>query len=201
MPHTASVRRALAEYLLEHPDAELRRRLSVLRLTPFPPGSRALDADEEWHRIGPRFPDLRALCLRNEPRHARVHIRSFEGEPRRPASDHQWPGGSGLTLRRDPGPRSSSVHLRTHRRGGASGPGPSWLTTDNAPCRVAVRPIATGQPFAASPDPSRTTRPKLPAPCRYPIFPKPESVFVITAYEMTGKTLAAYRRRLRRKGR
>ena len=60
MPHTASVRRALAEYLLAHPDADLRRRLSVLRLTPFPPGSRALDADEEWHRIGTRFPDLRA---------------------------------------------------------------------------------------------------------------------------------------------
>ena len=31
--------------------------------------------------------------------------------------------------------------------------------------------------------------------------PKPESVFVITAYEMTGKPLAAYRRRMRRKGR
>ena len=60
MPHTASVRRALAEYLLAHPDAELRRRLSVLRLTPFPPGSRALDADAEWHRIGSRFPELRA---------------------------------------------------------------------------------------------------------------------------------------------
>jgi hypothetical protein len=31
--------------------------------------------------------------------------------------------------------------------------------------------------------------------------PKPDSVFVITAYEMTGKPLAAYRRRMRRKGR
>jgi len=78
MPHTASVRRALAEYLLEHPDAELRRRLSVLRLTPFPPG-RALDADEEWHRIGPRFPDLRA-CVYGTNHDALVytHDRSRE---------------------------------------------------------------------------------------------------------------------------
>ena len=31
--------------------------------------------------------------------------------------------------------------------------------------------------------------------------PEPESVFVITAYELTGKPLAAYRRRHRRRGR
>ena len=31
--------------------------------------------------------------------------------------------------------------------------------------------------------------------------PEPESVFVITAYELRGKPLFAYRRRLRRKGR
>jgi uncharacterized DUF497 family protein len=31
--------------------------------------------------------------------------------------------------------------------------------------------------------------------------PSPDSVFVITAYEMRGKPLAAYRRRERRKGR
>ena len=31
--------------------------------------------------------------------------------------------------------------------------------------------------------------------------PKPNSVFVITAYELTGKPLTAYRRRRRRKGR
>jgi hypothetical protein len=31
--------------------------------------------------------------------------------------------------------------------------------------------------------------------------PKPESVFVITGYEMIGQPLAAYRRRLKRKGR
>ena len=30
--------------------------------------------------------------------------------------------------------------------------------------------------------------------------PEPESVFVITAYELRGKPLLAYRRRLRRKG-
>lgn len=31
--------------------------------------------------------------------------------------------------------------------------------------------------------------------------PKPDSVFVVTPYEMTGKPLTAYRRRMRRKGR
>ena len=31
--------------------------------------------------------------------------------------------------------------------------------------------------------------------------PKPNSVFVITAYELTGKPLAAYRRRQRKRGR
>lgn len=31
--------------------------------------------------------------------------------------------------------------------------------------------------------------------------PKPDSVFVITAYEMVGKPLAAYRRRMRKKRR
>lgn len=31
--------------------------------------------------------------------------------------------------------------------------------------------------------------------------PSPDSVFVITAYEVTGKPLAAYRRRMRKKGR
>ena len=30
--------------------------------------------------------------------------------------------------------------------------------------------------------------------------PEPESIFVITAYELRGKTLTAYRRRRRRKG-
>ena len=31
--------------------------------------------------------------------------------------------------------------------------------------------------------------------------PEPESIFVITAYELSGKPLFAYRRRLRKKGR
>ena len=31
--------------------------------------------------------------------------------------------------------------------------------------------------------------------------PKPDSVFVVTAYELRGKPLLAYRRRLRKKGR
>ncbi len=35
----------------------------------------------------------------------------------------------------------------------------------------------------------------------YVADPEPESVFVITAYELTGKPLAVYRRRGRRKGR
>ena len=35
----------------------------------------------------------------------------------------------------------------------------------------------------------------------YVADPEPESVFVITAYELTGKPLAAYRRRRRRKER
>ena len=35
----------------------------------------------------------------------------------------------------------------------------------------------------------------------YVADPEPESIFVITAYELTGKPLAAYRRRRRRKGR
>jgi len=35
----------------------------------------------------------------------------------------------------------------------------------------------------------------------YVADPEPESVFVITAYELTGKPLVAYRRRRRRKGR
>ncbi len=35
----------------------------------------------------------------------------------------------------------------------------------------------------------------------YVADPEPESVFVIAAYELTGKPLAAYRRRRRRKGR
>lgn len=35
----------------------------------------------------------------------------------------------------------------------------------------------------------------------YVTDPRPDSVFVITAYEMTGKSLAAYRRRMRRRRR
>lgn len=34
----------------------------------------------------------------------------------------------------------------------------------------------------------------------YVADPEPDSVFVITAYELRGKPLAAYRRRLRRRG-
>ena len=61
MPHTARVRGPLARYLLNHPNPALRRRLAILRLTPFPPGSRSLDADAEWASLSQRFPDVRGF--------------------------------------------------------------------------------------------------------------------------------------------
>jgi hypothetical protein len=35
--------------------------LSILRLTPFPPGSRSLDADAAWHPVASRFPGVQAF--------------------------------------------------------------------------------------------------------------------------------------------
>ncbi len=61
MPFTARVRSSLARYLLAHPHPSLRRRLSVLKLTPFPPGSRSLHADAAWHSLADRFPNLQAF--------------------------------------------------------------------------------------------------------------------------------------------
>jgi len=61
MPYTVKVRGPLARYLLGHPHAGLRRRLSILRLTPFPPGSRSLHADAAWYALANRFPNLRAF--------------------------------------------------------------------------------------------------------------------------------------------
>ena len=60
MPYTVRVRAALARYLLSHPVPRLRQRLEVLRLTPFPPGSRSLAADPAWLPLSSQFPNLRA---------------------------------------------------------------------------------------------------------------------------------------------
>ena len=61
MPHTTRVEPALARYLLAHPDPDLRRRVAVLHGQPFPPGSRALAADAEWHALGAAFPGRAAF--------------------------------------------------------------------------------------------------------------------------------------------
>jgi hypothetical protein len=61
MPYTVRVSGTLARYLLSHPHQALRRRLSVLRLTPFPPGSRSLHADAAWYPIASRFPNLQGF--------------------------------------------------------------------------------------------------------------------------------------------
>jgi hypothetical protein len=60
MLYTAKVRASLAEYLLENPNPNLRRRLSILRSVPFPPGSRSLASDATWHSVTRRFPGLQA---------------------------------------------------------------------------------------------------------------------------------------------
>jgi hypothetical protein len=61
MPHTTRVDPALGRYLLVHPDADLRRRVEVLRTQPFPPGSRALAADAEWHGLAAEFAEPRGF--------------------------------------------------------------------------------------------------------------------------------------------
>jgi len=55
MPYTVAIRGALARYLLSTPNPAIRRRLAVLRLHPFPPGSRSLGADPEWEALSERF--------------------------------------------------------------------------------------------------------------------------------------------------
>lgn len=62
MPYTVRVSASLARYLLRHPHQGLRRRLSVLRRTPFPPGSRSLHADAAWYSLASRFPGLQAFA-------------------------------------------------------------------------------------------------------------------------------------------
>lgn len=61
MPHTARVKGSLARYLMSHPHPGLRRRLGVLRQTPYPPGSRSIDADPEHFPLSEKFTDLRVF--------------------------------------------------------------------------------------------------------------------------------------------
>lgn len=61
MPYTARVKASLARYLLAQPNSDLRRRIAILRQMPFPPGSRALATDDDWHELGDSFSDYRAF--------------------------------------------------------------------------------------------------------------------------------------------
>lgn len=71
MPYTARVEASLARYLLAEPNPDLRRRITILRQTPFPPGSRALATDDEWHDLGESFSDIRAFITQMQPRRLR----------------------------------------------------------------------------------------------------------------------------------
>ena len=61
MPYTVRVRGPLARYLLANPNEDLRRRLSMLRGTPYPPGSHALQTDEDWAHLAERFEGLTVI--------------------------------------------------------------------------------------------------------------------------------------------
>jgi len=61
MPYTVRVRGPLARYLLAHPNEDLRRRLSMLRGTPYPQGSHALLTDVEWSHLASRFEGLTVM--------------------------------------------------------------------------------------------------------------------------------------------
>ena len=61
IPYIARVRAPLARYLLAEADEDLRRRVAVLRRSPFPPGSRSLNADDAWHALAESFPRVRAF--------------------------------------------------------------------------------------------------------------------------------------------
>lgn len=61
MPHTTRVRAQLARYLLRYGNADLRRRIAILRGTPYPPGSHSLAASEDWQRLQQSFPHHRAF--------------------------------------------------------------------------------------------------------------------------------------------
>lgn len=68
MPFTLRIRGSLARYLLNNPDAELRRRLAILRQNPFPLGSRALESDASWHEIAARLPDVQTYIYGTDER-------------------------------------------------------------------------------------------------------------------------------------
>ena len=61
MRHTTRVRADLARYLLRHGNPELRRRIAILRETPYPPGSHSLAASEEWQDMQEPLPQHRAF--------------------------------------------------------------------------------------------------------------------------------------------
>ena len=61
MPYTVRVRGSLAQYLLAHPNEDLRRRLSMLRGIPYPPGSRSLLVDADWSHLATRFEGLSVM--------------------------------------------------------------------------------------------------------------------------------------------
>ena len=61
MRYTVRVRPLLARYLLAHPNEDLRRRLSMLRGIPYPPGSHALPTDPEWSHLASRFEGLTVI--------------------------------------------------------------------------------------------------------------------------------------------
>lgn len=61
MPHTARARKSLAAYLIRQPNEDLRRRLAILKATPYPPGSRSLRADLDWQSLSRRFPGVDAF--------------------------------------------------------------------------------------------------------------------------------------------
>lgn len=58
MPYTVAIRGALARYLLSKPNPGIRRRLAVLRLHPFPPGSRSIASDPGWEALASRLPEI-----------------------------------------------------------------------------------------------------------------------------------------------
>jgi hypothetical protein len=61
MPHTARARKSVAAYLLQQPNEALRRRLAILKATPYPPGSRSLRADPDWQALSSRFAGVDAF--------------------------------------------------------------------------------------------------------------------------------------------
>jgi hypothetical protein len=61
MPHTVRVRASLAKHVLASGDTDLLRRIGILREVPFPPGSRSMVADDDWHELATIFPGRRGF--------------------------------------------------------------------------------------------------------------------------------------------